>query len=308
MLQHLLGIEETSASDINALLARAALFASQASPEKILRGRLVATLFFEASTRTRTSFELAAQRLGAEVLSFTASTSSTSKGETLSDTAKTIDAMGPDIVIVRHASAGVPWFLAGQIKARIVNAGDGAHEHPTQALLDAYVLGKHLKDLRQKKIVIVGDILHSRVARSNLFLLDKLGAEVHLVGPASLCPATFTALGAKAVHHKLEDALPGAHAVMALRLQRERMGRLLVSSVGEYFARYALTEAKLSQYAPKAIVMHPGPMNRGVEIDATLADSPRSVVLAQVSAGVLIRMAVLEAIAQSLSVQVSGVV
>ena len=300
MLQHLLGIEETPASDLTALLDRAALFASQTAPQKSLSGRLVATLFFEASTRTRTSFELAAQRLGAEVLSFTVSTSSTSKGETLSDTAKTIDAMHPDIIVVRHAAAGVPWLLAGQLKARIVNAGDGSHEHPTQALLDAYVLRKHLGTLHQKKIVIVGDILHSRVARSNLFLLTKFGAEVHLVGPASLCPSAFTALGAAAVHHKLEDALPGAHAVMALRLQRERMGRVLVSSVGEYFARYALTEAKLAQYAPQAIVMHPGPMNRGVEIDATLADSPRSVVLEQVSAGVLLRMAVLEAVSESL--------
>jgi aspartate carbamoyltransferase catalytic subunit len=306
MLQHFLGIEETPAAQITELLDRAESLANQPNPEKTLSGRVVATLFFEASTRTRTSFELAAQRLGADVLSFSMSTSSTSKGETLSDTAKTIDAMGPDIVVVRHSAAGVPWFLASQLKARIINAGDGAHEHPTQALLDAYVLRRYLKDLRQKKIVIVGDILHSRVARSNLFLLSKFGAEVHLLGPASLCPKEFVALGAKAVHHKLEDALPGAHAVMALRLQRERMGQVLVSSVGEYFSRYALTEAKMAQYAPEAIVMHPGPMNRGVEIDATLADSKRSVVLEQVSAGVLCRMSVLEAIAKSLPTKNNG--
>jgi aspartate carbamoyltransferase catalytic subunit len=256
----------------------------------------VATLFFEASTRTRTSFELAARKLGAEVAGLAVATSSTSKGETLADTAKTVDAMGPDVVVVRHSASGAPRYLTTKIRAGVVNAGDGTHEHPTQALLDAYVLTARLGGLAGKKVAIVGDILHSRVARSNLLLLQKLGAEVHLAGPPSLCPPGFAALGAKAVHAELGPAVEGADAVMALRLQRERMGKTLVASAGEYFSRYGLTEAKLARAKPDAIVMHPGPMNRGVEIDGALADSPRSVILDQVAAGVLVRMAVLEAV------------
>lgn len=300
MLTQLLAIQPLRAAEITALLDRARRYTAAPQSPAPLAGRLVATLFFENSTRTRGSFELAARHLGAEVLGFTVATSSTAKGETLEDTARTLDAMGPDIIVVRHHASGAPQFLARHLKARVVNAGDGWHEHPTQALLDAFVLRERLGTLHDKKIVIVGDVLHSRVARSGLWIFKALGARVHLAGPPSLCPRELLSLGADAVHHDLDEALTEADAVMALRLQRERMGRVYVASEGEYFARYGLREARMARAKPGALVLHPGPMNRGVEIDGPLADGPRSLVLEQVRAGVVVRMAVLAAIGETL--------
>jgi aspartate carbamoyltransferase catalytic subunit len=297
-LNHLLSVKDLPAEECARLFDRAALFANTPAPSS-LAGRLVATLFFENSTRTRTSFELAAQRLGAEVLSFSVSTSSTAKGESLADTAQTLDAMRPDVVVVRHGSSGAAQYLSQKIKARVVNAGDGWHEHPTQALLDAFTLRQHWGSLEGKHITIVGDLLHSRVARSNLLLLPKLGARVRVAGPPSLCPRELRSLGAEEVFHTLRPALEGADAVMALRLQRERMGRVYLSSEGEYFARFGLSEERLSWANPGAVVLHPGPMNRGVEIGGSLADSPRSLILQQVASGVWVRMAVLEAVLAS---------
>jgi aspartate carbamoyltransferase catalytic subunit len=258
-----------------------------------LRGRTVVNLFFEDSTRTRTSFELAAKRLSADVVSFSAKGSSVSKGESLKDTALTLEAMGADAVVVRHACSGAPHRLAGWVRGSVVNAGDGTHEHPTQALLDAFTMRRRLGRLDGLRVTIVGDVLHSRVARSNVLLLATLGAEVTLVAPPTLLPVGVEAWPA-AVGYELDGALPKADVVMMLRVQRERMAASYFPSAREYSRRYGLDRARMAALPEHAIVMHPGPMNRGMEIAAEVADDPRrSTIVEQVTNGVTVRMAVL---------------
>jgi aspartate carbamoyltransferase catalytic subunit len=258
-----------------------------------LRGRTVVNLFFEDSTRTRTSFELAAKRLSADVVNFSAKGSSVSKGESLKDTALTLEAMGADAVVIRHASSGAPHRLVNWVRGSVVNAGDGTHEHPTQALLDAYTIRRRLGRLDGLRVTIVGDVLHSRVARSNVLLLSTLGAEVTLVAPPTLLPVGVDAWPA-AVSYDLDSALGKADAVMMLRVQRERMNASYFPSAREYSRRYGLDKARIAMLPEHAVVMHPGPMNRGMEIAAEVADDPRrSTIVEQVTNGVSIRMAVL---------------
>jgi aspartate carbamoyltransferase catalytic subunit len=259
-----------------------------------LRGRTVVNLFFEDSTRTRTSFELAAKRLSADVINFSAKGSSLSKGESLKDTALTLEAMGADAIVVRHPASGAPHRLAhaGWVSARVVNAGDGTHEHPTQALLDAFTMRRHLGDIDGRSVVVVGDVLHSRVARSNVELLSLLGARVTLVGPPTLLPVGVDTWPCR-VSYELEPELAKADAVTMLRVQQERMSASFFPSVREYARRYGLDGERLALLPDHAIILHPGPMNRGVEITADVADSARSVIVEQVGNGVLVRMAVL---------------
>ena len=257
-----------------------------------LRGATVVNLFMEPSTRTRFSFEVAEKRLSADTLNFSASTSSVSKGETLVDTARNLMAMAPDYIVIRHPHVGAPHRLASVVPASIINAGDGINEHPTQALLDAFTMRQHFARLEGLKVVIAGDIRHSRVARSNAFLLNKMGAEVRFAAPASLLPVGVEELGAE-TFLRLEPALDGADVVMMLRIQRERQKNVNFPSLREYYDFFALTPDRLALAAPEAVVMHPGPMNRGVEIDSLVADGPRSVILEQVTNGVAIRMAIL---------------
>ncbi len=258
-----------------------------------LRGRTVVNLFFEDSTRTRISFELAAKRLSADVVTFSAKGSSVSKGESLKDTALTLEAMGADAVVVRHSLSGAPHRLAGWVRGSVVNAGDGTHEHPTQALLDAYTMRRRLGRLEGLRVAVVGDVLHSRVARSNVLLLHTLGAEVTLIAPPTLLPVGVEAWPA-AVSYDLDAALPKADVVMMLRVQRERMGQAYFPSEREYSRRYGLDRHRMGLLPDDAIVMHPGPMNRGMEIAAEVADDPRrSTIVEQVSNGVSVRMAVL---------------
>ncbi|NLC53567.1 MAG: aspartate carbamoyltransferase catalytic subunit [Firmicutes bacterium] len=256
------------------------------------RGKSIALMFYENSTRTRTSFETAGKILGADVTNFSVAQSSVNKGESLYDTAKTLQAMNVDLVVIRHASAGAAAFLAEQLKAGVINGGDGAHAHPTQALLDFFTLKERLGEIAGKKIVIVGDILHSRVARSNVLGLKKLGAEVVLVGPPTLLPPDMGYLGVK-IAYDLDQELPGTDAVMALRLQLERQERGLFPSVREYHRLYGLTKARLARTGKETIVLHPGPINRGVEIASDLADSASSVIEEQVTNGVAVRMAII---------------
>jgi aspartate carbamoyltransferase catalytic subunit len=293
----LLGIEPLEADEIVLLLDTADSMRTIAErPIKkvpALRGRMVVNLFFEASTRTRFSFETAEKWLSADSLNFSGGKgTSVEKGETLLDTARTLQAMSPDLVVVRHSSAGVPHLLARHLEAGVINAGDGAHEHPTQALLDALTIRQRLGRLRGLRVVIAGDIAYSRVARSNVFLLTKMGADVVLCGPPTLLPPHLEDLGV-AVTTDLDRAIEGANVVMVLRMQLERQRRSLFPSTREYFARYGLTAERLSRAHEDAIVMHPGPMNRGVEIASDVADSARSVILDQVANGVAVRMAVL---------------
>ena len=257
-----------------------------------LRGRTVAWLFYEDSTRTRLSFETAAKRLSADTMTFSVGSSSVNKGESLLDTARTIEAMGVDAIVVRHGSAGVPWQLARWVDCSVVNAGDGWHEHPTQALLDAYTLRSHLGDLGGRHVVIVGDVLHSRVARSNVAALTLLGAEVTLVAPPTLLPASLEGWPV-AVSHDLDAVLPTADVVYLLRMQLERQQEALVPSLREYTATFGLTARRVARMRPDAVVLHPGPTNRGVEIAADVADLPRTLILDQVRNGVAVRMAVL---------------
>jgi aspartate carbamoyltransferase catalytic subunit len=258
-----------------------------------LRGRTVVNLFFEDSTRTRTSFELAAKRLSADVVNFSAKGSSVSKGESLKDTALTLEAMGADAVVIRHASSGAPHRLVNWVRGSVVNAGDGTHEHPTQALLDAYTIRRRLGRLEGLRVTIVGDVLHSRVARSNVLLLSTLGAEVTLVAPPTLLPVGVDAWPAE-ISYELDPALVKADAVMMLRVQRERMNASYFPSAREYSRRYGLDQARLAMLPEHAVVMHPGPMNRGMEIAAEVADDPRrSTIVEQVTNGVSVRMAVL---------------
>jgi len=257
-----------------------------------LRGMTVVNLFMEPSTRTRFSFEVAEKRLSADTLNFSASASSVTKGETLFDTARNLMAMAPDFIVIRHPNSGAPHRLADEVPASIINAGDGINEHPTQALLDAFTMRRHRGRLDGLNVVIAGDIRHSRVARSNAFLLTRMGAEVRFVAPASLLPVDVESLGVKSFR-RLEPALEGADVVMMLRIQLERQKKINFPSMREYFDFFALTEERLALAAPDATVMHPGPMNRGVEIDSPVADGHQSVILEQVTNGVAIRMAIL---------------
>jgi len=258
-----------------------------------LHGKTIVNFFLEPSTRTRTAFEMAAHRLGADVMSISESASSLVKGETLKDTARNIEALSTDMIIMRHSAAGAAAYLAERVKIPVINAGDGAHAHPTQALLDAFTMREHLgKDLRGKNITILGDILFSRVARSNIACLKKLGANITLSGPATLLPRTFESLGVK-VTYNLKEALENADVVMLLRIQHERQSITHFPSIGEYASIFGVNAMRESWLKPEAIIMHPGPINRGVELDSYLADSKRSVILEQVTNGVAVRMAVL---------------
>jgi aspartate carbamoyltransferase catalytic subunit len=257
-----------------------------------LRGRTVVNLFFEDSTRTRISFEAAAKRLSADVINFSAKGSSVSKGESLKDTALTLEAMGADGVVIRHGASGAPHRLANWVQGSVVNAGDGTHEHPTQALLDAYTMRQRLGDLDGRRITIVGDILHSRVARSNVLLLNTLGAEVTLVAPPTLFPVAVDSWACE-VAYDFDSVLPKSDVVMMLRVQQERMNAAYFPTVREYSRRYGLDARRMAALPNHAVIMHPGPMNRGVEIAAEVADSPRSTIVEQVANGVTVRMAVL---------------
>jgi aspartate carbamoyltransferase catalytic subunit len=299
----LLGIEGLTRDQIQAILDRARDF--QPKPDQgfrkldLLRGRMVVNLFFEASTRTRTSFEIAAKCLGADSVSITAQASSVSKGESLVDTLNTLAAMRPDAIIMRHAASGAPHFLQRHLETPIINAGDGTHEHPTQALLDAFTIRQRLGGPGQRgagldgvRVTIVGDVLHSRVARSNVLLLSTLGAEVTLAAPPTLLPLAVGSWPC-AVSYDLDSELPKSDVVMMLRVQQERMSAAYFPSVREYSRRYGLDAARMARLPGHAIVMHPGPMNRGVEIAAEVADSVRSTIVEQVANGVTTRMAVL---------------
>jgi aspartate carbamoyltransferase catalytic subunit len=298
-LKHLLGIRELSVDQITHLLDTAETFldVSRREIKKVpaLRGRTVINLFFEASTRTRTSFEIAAKRLSADAINISVANSSVSKGETLLDTARNLEAMAPDCIVIRHSSAGAPQHLARFCNAAIVNAGDGAHEHPTQALLDALTIREHKGHIAGLKIAIIGDILHSRVARSNIYLLSKLGATISVAGPGTLVPPEFGELIEQGVRveRDIQDSIADADVVMILRVQRERQTEAFFPSLREYAVHYGLHLSHLSQAASDAIVMHPGPMNRGIEISSEIADGGRSLILDQVTNGVAVRMAVL---------------
>jgi aspartate carbamoyltransferase catalytic subunit len=257
-----------------------------------LRGKTVVNLFFEPSTRTRTSFELAAKRLSADVINFSPSSSSVVKGETLLDTARNIEAMQADLIVLRHSSAGAAETLARGVKSSVINAGDGWHEHPTQALLDLYTIRSRGMDFQELRVVIVGDVAHSRVARSNIYALTKLGAEVRVVGPPTMIPSHVERLGVS-VYYNLDEALRDAQVIMMLRLQLERQGRALFPTIREYAQLYGLTAERVKLARPGAIVMHPGPINRGVEIAPEVADSLSSVILDQVANGVAVRMGIL---------------
>ena len=297
--RHLLDIESLSAEDIRFLLRTAQGFAdvSTRSVKKVpaLRGKVVVNLFFEDSTRTRSSFALAAGRLSADVLEFTSKGSSVSKGETLRDTARNIEAMGVDAIVVRHQLSGAPYLLSKQVNCSILNAGDGQHEHPTQGLLDAYTIAQRLGrhdtfDFTGLSVAIVGDIAHSRVARSNIHCLLKLGAHVILVGPPTILPRAFADMGCE-LSYRFDDVIPRAHVINMLRVQFERMQGQAFPSVREYAACFGLTTARLRHARPDVVVMHPGPLNRGIEIDSAVADGPHSAILEQVTHGLAVRMA-----------------
>ena len=294
--RHLLGMEGLDRAAAGSLLDAAESFfdVSRRAVRKVptLRGRTVINLFYEASTRTRTSFELAGKRLSADVINISASTSSAVKGETLLDTVKNLEAMQPDVLVIRHPASGAPHFVAARTRAAVINAGDGTHEHPTQALLDAFTIRRAKGKIEGLTVAICGDVLHSRVARSNVHLLRTMGATVRFAGPRTLMPPEAAALGAE-VHDRIEPALEGADVVMMLRVQNERMSGTFLPSTREYSRTFGLNAARLALAKPDAIVMHPGPMNRGVEIDPAIADGGRSVILDQVEAGVAVRMAVL---------------
>ncbi len=298
-LRHFLTIEGLSRDLLTRILDIAESFAAlPGRPVKkvpALRGRIITNLFFENSTRTRTTFELAAKRLSADVLNFNVSTSATSKGETLLDTLRNIEAMHSEMFVVRHSQSGAAHFIARHAApgVSVINAGDGRHAHPTQAMLDMFTIRKHKGDFTPLRVAIVGDVLHSRVARSQILALNTLGVtEVRVVGPRTLIPTEARALGVH-VHHDLESGLRDVDVIIMLRLQKERMAGALLPSEEEYFRLYGLTNERLAVAKPDAIVMHPGPMNRGVEMDSEVADGPRSVILQQVSYGIAVRMAVM---------------
>jgi aspartate carbamoyltransferase catalytic subunit len=303
--KHLLAIEGLEPPAIDHLLDLAESYVllnrSGKTQRDLLRGRTLINLFFEDSTRTRTSFELAGKRLGADVINMSVSTSSVNKGETLLDTAWTLNAMHCDLLVIRHAESGAPALLSQKVDAAVINAGDGTHEHPTQALLDALTIRRRKGRIGGLAIAICGDIAHSRVARSNIHLLTTLGCDVRVVGPPTLIPAEAERLGVR-VFHDMKSGLQGADIVMMLRLQKERMARGLVPSAREFFRFWGLDAEKLAYAKPDALVMHPGPMNRGVEIDSAIADHPtRSVIAEQVEMGVAVRMAVLDTLSRAQS-------
>ena len=301
--RHLLGIEGLSPQDINALLnlADEAVNVSRQVEKKrsVLRGRTQINLFFESSTRTQASFELAGKRLGADVMNMAVANSSLKKGETLIDTAMTLNAMRPDLIVVRHPAAGAVHLLARKVDCSVINAGDGAHEHPTQALLDALTIRRNKGQIQGLTVAICGDILHSRVARSNIILLNTLGARIRVIGPSTLVPESIAAMGVE-VFRDMEAGLRGVDIIMMLRLQRERMNGAFVPSIREYYRFWGLNAERLALAKPDALVMHPGPMNRGVEISSEVADGAQSLIREQVEMGVAVRMAVLEALAQHL--------
>lgn len=292
----LLGIDYLDREEIEEIISTAESFkeVSTRDIKKVpaLRGRTIVNLFFEPSTRTRTSFELAAKRLSADIINISSSTSSVVKGETLLDTARNIEAMNSDVIIVRHSMSGAPEILARALKSSVINAGDGFHEHPTQALLDLFTIKERLGKVEGLKIAIIGDIAHSRVARSNILCLNKMGAEVRVCGPATLMPAGIEKMGAK-VYFRPEDAIDGADAVMMLRIQMERQERGLFPGVREYSRFFGLNQERVRLAKEGVLIMHPGPINRGVEISPEVADGPHSVILDQVTNGVAVRMAVI---------------
>jgi aspartate carbamoyltransferase catalytic subunit len=298
--RHLLGIEPLNREEILRILDEAlALKEVLSRPVKkvaTLRGKLIVNLFYEPSTRTRSSFEIAAKRLSADAVNWTTSGSSASKGETFFDTVKNLEVMGPDILVVRHSSSGAPEQISQRVKCAVINAGDGSHEHPSQALLDAFTLREHLGALEGRTVAIVGDIAHSRVARSNIHCLTKLGVRVRLCGPHTMMPPGIEALAPRGQierTHRLEDAVKGADAVMMLRIQQERIGEPLFPSLREYSRVFGLGVRAAELLAPHAVILHPGPINRGVELSPELADGPRSLILDQVENGVAVRMAIL---------------
>ena len=294
--KHLLDIESLSADELRLVLdtARGFKAVGERAIKKVpaLRGKTVINLFVEPSTRTRTSFELAAIRLSADVINFTAEASSFKKGETLKDTARNLEALNADIIIIRHSAAGAPHFLSRVLKSSVVNAGDGAHEHPTQALLDAFTILERKGRIAGLKVTILGDILYSRVARSDIWALTKLGAQVTLCGPPTLVPRTFEQMGCR-VTYDLDDAIRDADIINLLRIQHERQRKAMFPGLGEYTSLYGLNRARLARTKPDVLLMHPGPINRGVEIDSESADGERSVILEQVTNGLAVRMAVL---------------
>lgn len=294
--KHLLGLRELSAEEIRLVLQTAASLqeVSLRPIKKVpaLRGKTVVNLFFEPSTRTRTSFELAAKRLSADVMSVSGQGSSLAKGETVLDTVRNLEALKVDILVIRHAAAGVPHLVARHVGASVVNAGDGSHEHPTQALLDLFTIQEKLGRIEGLQVSIIGDIAHSRVARSNIWGLTKLGAHVTVCGPPTLIPPEIGQLGVR-VTHRLEAAIREADVLMLLRIQHERQEAKLVPSVREYRLRYGIDRARIALAKPNVLIMHPGPINRGVELDSSVADGPYSVILDQVTNGLAVRMAVL---------------
>jgi aspartate carbamoyltransferase catalytic subunit len=294
--KHLLDIESLTAEEITTVLDTAKSFKAvgKRAIKKVpaLRGKTVVNLFVEPSTRTRTSFELAAIRLSADVINFSAEASSFKKGETLKDTAKNLEALNADFIIIRHSASGAPHFLSRVLDSHVINAGDGAHEHPTQALLDAFTIREKKGKIAGLNVTILGDILYSRVARSDIWALTKLGAKVTLCGPATLVPKTFEQMGCR-VTHDVDEAIRDADIINLLRIQHERQRKTMFPSIGEYTNLFGLSKARLAKTKPDALIMHPGPINRGVEIDSEIADCGRSVILEQVTNGLAVRMAVL---------------
>jgi len=292
---HLLGIQSLSASDISTVLDTAESFYEISTREvkkvPTLRGKTIINLFFEPSTRTRSSFELAAKRLSADIVNFNLNASSAAKGETFKDTILNLEAMNPDAIIIRHSCSGASHYASTFSQSNIINAGDGSHEHPTQALLDAFTMRQEKKDFKNLKVVIVGDILHSRVARSNIFLLRKMGARVTLVGPPSLLPEEFKKFGVE-IDFNLDHAVKGADVIMMLRIQMERQTKNFFPSIREYRNLYSLSAQRFGRAKKNAIIMHPGPINRGVELTADMADCAKSVILKQAENGIAVRMAV----------------
>ena len=294
--KHLLDIQSLSVEELRIILSTAAEFkrVGERAIKKVptLRGKTVVNLFVEPSTRTRISFELAAQRLSADVVNFSAEASSLKKGESLKDTARNLEALNVDVIIIRHGATGAPHFLSRFLSASVINAGDGAHEHPTQALLDVFTMQEKKGDIKGLNVTILGDIQYSRVARSNIWALLKLGANVTLCGPSTLVPRHFEEIGCK-VTHKIEEAIANADIINLLRIQHERQRQTSFPSIGEYTSLFGLTKSRMETTKKDVLIMHPGPINRGVEIDSDIADGDRSVILQQVTNGMAVRMAVL---------------
>ena len=294
--KHLLDIESLTPEEITTVLDTAREFKAvgERDIKKVpaLQGKTIVNFFVEPSTRTRVSFELSAKRLSADIINFAADASSFQKGESLKDTARTLEALNADVIVIRHKAAGAPHFLARFLKAHVVNAGDGAHEHPTQALLDVFTIREKKGAIEGLNVIILGDILYSRVARSNIWALLKLGANVTLCGPSTLVPRVFEKMGCR-VTHNLDEALASADVINLLRIQHERQRKTMFPSIGEYASLFGLTRARLARTKPDALIMHPGPMNRGVEIESEIADGDRAVILEQVTNGIAVRMAAL---------------